>query len=52
VIGNLGREVHRHPQRHAQDIQEPEKRMPPQMAENVPPKNAKILCLHLDDPLY
>jgi hypothetical protein len=26
--------------------------MPPQMAENVPAENTKILCLHFDDSLH
>jgi hypothetical protein len=46
VISNLRRQIYRHPERHAQNIQQPEERMPPQMAENVPAEDAKILRFH------
>jgi hypothetical protein len=29
LIGNLRREINRHPERHAQNIQQPQERMPP-----------------------
>ena len=46
VISDLRREINRHAERHTQDIQEPEQRMPPQVPQHVPPENAKISCRH------
>ena len=49
VIGDLGREINRDAERHAQDIQGREQRMTPQVTKNVPAKNAKILRCHRDN---
>lgn len=46
VIGDLSREINRHPERNAQNIQEREQRMMPQVTEHVRSENAKILCAH------
>jgi hypothetical protein len=46
VVRNLGREINRHAQRDAQDVQEREKPMVPQVPENMPSEYAKILCSH------
>jgi hypothetical protein len=43
LIGNLGRQINRYAERHAENIQEPKKGMPPQITQNVPAKDAKIL---------
>ena len=47
LIGDLGREINRDSERDAQDIQDREQRMPAQVTENVPAKNAKILRRHI-----
>ena len=47
VISDLSREVHCDAERDAQDIQEREERMTPQMPENVPGKNPRVLGGHL-----
>jgi MYXO-CTERM domain-containing protein len=46
VVGDLRREVNRHTKGHAQDIQKPKERVPPEITQNVPPKDAKILVDH------
>jgi hypothetical protein len=48
VIGDLGREINRDAKRDAQNIQGREQRMPPQVTQNVPAKNARILRCHRD----
>jgi len=48
VIRYLGGEINRNAKGHAQDIQEPQERMSPQMPKNVPAKDAKILCFHVE----
>jgi hypothetical protein len=47
VIRDLGREINRHTERDAQNIQEREERMTAQMAENVPNKNPRVLRGHV-----
>ncbi len=47
VIRDLGREVNRDAERDAQDIQERKEWMTPQMPENVPGKNPRVLGGHL-----
>ncbi len=46
VIRNLRGQINRHAKRHAQDIQQPEQRMPPQITQNVPAEDTKISFGH------
>ena len=46
VVGNLDRQVDRHPQRHAEHIQRCQQRVPPEMAHDVPEEDARELAGH------
>ena len=48
LIGNLRRQINSDAQRHAEDVEQSQERMPPQMPKDVPAENAQILRDHLD----
>ena len=49
LICDLRRQKDRYAERDTQDVERAEQRMPPQITQNMPPKNAIILFLHLAD---
>jgi hypothetical protein len=52
LVRDLRREINSDAERNAQDIEEPEERMAPQVTQHMPSKNAEVLVVHVEDSLH